>query len=101
MKLTPLFNRIFILPDTAPEKSKGGLFLPEYSQRRPTSGIVIAIGPDVKELKIGMRVFYGEFAPYKQTFCVGKKERIVFIMTENDVIGIIEDERLNHNNPNP
>jgi co-chaperonin GroES (HSP10) len=44
---------------------KGGLLVaPEISQRRPTTGRVVSVGPDCETLKVGDSVLYSNFAGY-------------------------------------
>ena len=43
---------------------KGGLAIPETSERRPTSGTIVSAGPTCKWLKCGDSVLYSNFAGY-------------------------------------
>lgn len=46
-------------------EGKGGLLIaPEISQRRPTTGRIVSLGPACKELKLGQSVLYSNFAGY-------------------------------------
>lgn len=51
---------------TCPDcKGKGGvLVVPEVSERRPTTGRVVSIGPKVTTLKVGESVLYSNFAGF-------------------------------------
>lgn len=41
--------------------NKGSLVIPEDSQKPPTTGIIIAVGKEVTEYKVGARVLYHNF----------------------------------------
>jgi len=86
-------DNVIILPDQIVEKTEGGLFLPDAVQKRQDTGIVLAVGPLVKELKVGDRVMHGEFCgqSYSQREIIDGKE--MFIMKERDVIAKIEEEK--------
>lgn len=46
-------------------QGKGGLLItPDVAQRRPTTGKIVSIGPDVKDLNIGDSVLFSNFAGY-------------------------------------
>jgi co-chaperonin GroES (HSP10) len=51
---------------TCPDcEGKGGvLIVPEQSQRRPSSGMIVSVGEDCKVLKEGENVLYSNFAGY-------------------------------------
>jgi len=82
MNIKPLKRRIVVRPDSIVEKTDGGLFLPDYSKKRQTTGTVMAVGKDVSDLKVGDRVLYGEFAGAREVI----NETEMFIMEEADVI---------------
>lgn len=42
------------------QMSKGGIAIPETSQGRASTGIVMYVGPTVKDLEVGDRVLYGQ-----------------------------------------
>lgn len=44
MQVTPLEDRILVLPDKAKTQTDSGLYLPE-SDRKSTTGTVVAVGP--------------------------------------------------------
>ena len=63
---------------------KGGILIaPEISQRRPTSGLIKSIGPDVKLLKVGDRALYSMFAGTAINF---KQKGTIRIMHEHEVM---------------
>lgn len=46
-------NQVGIEPIFDPDKSSGGLYIPDTAKTRCKQGIVKALGPDVKDIKIG------------------------------------------------
>jgi len=65
--LEPLFSRIIIEKKTVPEKV-GIIYIPEASKEmEPTEGTVIAVGPDVVEVKVGDVVFFGRYSGFTFT----------------------------------
>lgn len=41
----PLRNGVIVKQDTAEEKTKGGIIIPDTVKNKPLTGIVVAIGP--------------------------------------------------------
>jgi co-chaperonin GroES (HSP10) len=71
MKLTPLGNRIIILPYAKKTETAGGLIIPEKAQREEGKGIIQKISPDIDPgtLKEGHHVYYsvGHCTLYEET----------------------------------
>jgi co-chaperonin GroES (HSP10) len=68
MNLTPLGNRIVILPDPKKTVSEGGLFIPEKAQKEEGRGTIVAISPDIEPngLTVGDIVVYLPGPPYEE-----------------------------------
>lgn len=76
VKLEPFPGRVrddgvVVLPDEAPEMTKGGIIRPETHRLRPRTGVVVALGPGKRDeqgkvepsgLSIGDHVLYGRYA---------------------------------------
>lgn len=45
MNIVPTLDRVLVLPDVQPDKSKGGIIIPDEAKEKPTMGTVIAVGP--------------------------------------------------------
>jgi co-chaperonin GroES (HSP10) len=104
MNIIPLYDRIFVLPDEVVDRTKGGIILTDYTKKRPTSGTVIAVGkgatiecPKCKHLvikptqiKVGMRILYGEFSGIRQVISYKGKDVEIFIMTEDDISALLK-----------
>lgn len=83
--MRPLADRVVLKQVEAIEKTASGILLPDSAKERPLKGEVIAVGPAVKDIKVGDIVLYGKYAhqPFKDTGI----EYIV--INEPDVIGIV------------
>lgn len=86
MKLTPLADRLVIEQVEAEEVSAAGIILPDSAKEKPSEGKVLAVGKDVKEIKVGDKVLYGKYGPTE--IKVDGKE--VLIAKEEDVLAIVK-----------
>ena len=60
--MQPLNDRVLVKLDKVPEKTPGGIYLPDQAKEIAFEGEVIAAGKEVKEIKVGDRVFIGKYA---------------------------------------
>jgi chaperonin GroES len=84
MKLQPLADRLIAKPLEATEKNAAGFFIPDSAKEKPQMGEVIAVGKDVKEIKVGDQVVYSQYKP-DQIKVDGKD---LLIMKEEDVLAV-------------
>jgi chaperonin GroES len=61
--LKPLADRIVAVLEAAENKTASGLYLPDGAKEKSVVAKVVAVGKDVKEVKVGDRVVYKEYAP--------------------------------------
>ncbi len=87
MKFKPLKDRVFISYTEEMDKTPGGIYVPDTAKEKPQRGKVEAIGPEVKEVKVGDEVMFDRYA--------GSKVRMngteYLIVKEEDILGIIEE----------
>ena len=100
MKIHPLRNYVLVRPDKAPDKTPGGLHLPDTAQNQEyTVGTVVAVGPgdwmerhlmyrDVAVEK-GSRVI---FAKYSRNSLKDLGEDTI-LLREDDIIALVEDDK--------
>ena len=86
MKLKPLKDRVVVSYSDAPEKTAGGLYIPDSAKEKPQIGKVEAIGSEVKELKKGNMVLFDKYSGSKVN--VDDKEQLV--IKEEDILAIVE-----------
>lgn len=59
--IKPLMDRILAVREEVQTKTASGLFLPENSKEKSVIAKVLAVGPDVKNVKVDDRVVYKEY----------------------------------------
>lgn len=101
MKAVPRNDNIFVIPFEPPKETEGGIVLPEFSRRRSCEGIVVALGPDVKDELItkGSRIMYGPYAAHHLRVPVDffGEEKEAYIMNEADIIAVLYEKETNSN----
>ncbi len=89
LNVTPLHDRVVVLPAAAETKSAGGIIIPDTAKEKPQRGTVLAVGAGKKDepltVKTGDTVLYGKYAG--QEFEFEGKEYL--IMRESDIVAII------------
>ena len=97
MKVHPLYDRILVERNDAPEKTKGGLYLPSSSSEKPSQGTVLAVGDGhlkesgkIKPLQVksGDTVVFGKYAGTE----IKIEGKDFLIMKEEDILGILENK---------
>ena len=83
--LKPLADRIVAVLEAAETKTASGLFLPDGAKEKSLVAQVVAVGKDVKEVKVGDRIVYKEYAPTELKS--GGKEYL--IVKEEDVLAVL------------
>lgn len=97
MKIKPLGEYVVIEPIEQDEKTKGGIFLPQNSEKeRPEQGRVIAVGPGKTldsgnkveiEVKEGDTVLFTKYGPNEikidgKEYLIAKQEDILAILEQ-------------------
>ena len=90
MKLTPLGERVVLKQMEAEEKTKSGIILTTEAQEKPSTAVVIAVGPgteDVKmEVNVDDKVIYSQYAGTRVK--LDGEEYIV--VKQSDILAIVE-----------
>jgi chaperonin GroES len=60
--IKPLADRVVAERVEAAAKTASGLYLPDNSKEKPVLAKVVAVGPDVKSLKVGDKIVYKEYS---------------------------------------
>ena len=91
----PLDDRILVRANSAEEKTKSGIYLPEGAKEKPSIGKVVAAGPGkvnedgsrtTPSVKVGDTVVYGKYSG-TEVEVDGEK---LLIIRENELLGIID-----------
>ena len=85
MTLTPLADRIVAKPVEAETKTASGILLPEQAKEKTQLAQVVAVGKDVKEVKVGDKIVHSEYGP--NHFKQGSDEYL--IVKEEDVLAVL------------
>lgn len=100
--IRPMWANVLVLPDEAPEKTKGGLLIPDEVKERDQfakqEGILLAIGPAAfvydwpkdrasEAPKEGNRVFFSRYQAEKVR---GSDGREYWLMKDQSIAGVME-----------
>lgn len=77
MNITPMADYIVVQAEEASNKTASGLYLPGNAQEKPKIAKVIAVGSNVKEVKVGDKVIYKN--EYEATNVKVNKEEFTLI----------------------
>lgn len=92
MKVCPLANRVMFKKQDEPKETKtsSGIILPDTAKKPSTNvqGIVVGIGIDVKEIKVGDHIIANSYSGSDVTV---EGESYVLI-NENEIIGVITND---------
>lgn len=77
---------------TCPEcGGKGGLLIvPDQSQRRPSSGVVVSTGPGCKELAVGDKVLYSNYAGHAVDTSRSSLPVVLRVLHETEVLAGVD-----------
>jgi chaperonin GroES len=84
--LQPLADYVVTQAEEAKSKTTSGLYLPDNVAEKPKTSMVVAIGTDVKRVKVGDRVVY---KTYSTTEVKVDKEEYVLVK-EEDILAIVK-----------
>jgi chaperonin GroES len=85
MKLQPLADRIVARAIEADSKTASGILLPDSAKEKPQSAEVLAVGKEVKEVKVGDQILYSKYSPTEV-----KVEGVeVMLLKEEDVLAVV------------
>ena len=86
MKLQPLADRIVAKSLEAESKTSAGLYIPDSAKKKSQMGEVLAIGVDVKEVKVGDQIIYSEYGPNE----VKIDGQELLLLKEEDVLAVVK-----------
>lgn len=85
-KIQPLADYVVAEGEEAETKTASGLYLPEKAAEKPKIAKVVAVGKDVKQLKVGDRILYKSYSTTDVK--VGSDEYI--LVKEEDVLATVK-----------
>ena len=98
--ITPLGDKIIILPLEEGEQTYGNIIIPDAGQEKPEIGTVLAVGPGristngiliPNKLEVGVTVMVPKFGAQVVTV----ENETYIVAGENDVLGIIKQKEDN------
>lgn len=60
--IKPLADRVVAVREVAATQTASGIYLPDTAKEKPTLASVVAIGTDVKEVRVGDKIVYKEYS---------------------------------------
>ncbi len=60
--IKPLADRVVAVREEAKTQTASGLYLPDNAKEKPVLAKVMAVGGDVKNIKIGDKIIYKEYS---------------------------------------
>lgn len=85
MAIRPLGERVVLKPVEVEEKTKSGLIL-AGDKEKPEVAEVVAIGDEVKALKVGENVFYKKYSGTEVKY----ENQEYILIAEEDVLAVVE-----------
>lgn len=85
VSVKPLADRVVAVREEAETKTASGLYLPDAAKEKPVVAKVVAIGKEVKEVKVGDRIVYKEYAPTE----LKADGREFLILKEEDILATL------------
>lgn len=84
--LQPLGDYIVAVSEEAETKTASGLYLPDKAQEKPKIAKVVAVGKNVKQLKVSDRIVYKSYSTNEVK--VGNQEYL--LVKEEDVLATVK-----------
>ncbi len=60
--ITPLADYVVVVQEEAKNKTASGLYLPDNASEKPKIAEILAVGPLVKDVKVGDKVIFGGYS---------------------------------------
>lgn len=87
MQLHPLADRIVAKPIQPETKTSAGILLPEQAKDKTQIAEVLAVGKDVKEVKVGDHIVHAEYGPDR----FRQDNDDLLIVKEKDVLAVAKN----------
>jgi chaperonin GroES len=84
--IQPLADYVVSQAEAAQAKTASGLYLPDNAQEKPKIAKVLAIGKDVKQIKVGDKILYKTYSTTDVK--VGNEEYI--LVKEEDILATVK-----------
>ncbi len=86
VNIQPLADYVVAQAEVAASKTASGLYLPDNAKEKPKTALVVAVGPEVKQVKLGDRIIYKS---YSNTDVKVDKEDYILVK-EEDILATVK-----------
>ena len=86
VQIQPLADYVVSQAEAAQAKTASGLYLPDNAQEKPKIAKVLAVGKDVKQIKVGDKILYKTYSTTDVK--VGSEEYI--LVKEEDILATVK-----------
>lgn len=86
INIQPLADYVVAKSEEAATKTASGLYLPDQAQEKPKVAKILAVGKDVKQVKVGERIIYKSYSTTDVK--VGSDEYI--LIKEEDILATVK-----------
>lgn len=94
-KIIPRGAWVLVKPDDTPTENEYGLTIPDsVDKEQKARGVIVRVGPLVKDLKTGMSVMYGVYAGEDIQFKRKEEEKDKIdlkLILDEDILAVIEE----------
>lgn len=85
INIKPLADRVVAEPIEAEAKTASGLYLPGGAQEKPKVAKVVAVGPNVKDIKVGDNILYEDYSNTDvkvdgKSYIIVKEEKVLAVV---------------------
>lgn len=99
MRIIPQGTKIVVDLLPSEEVSEGGIIIPESAQQKSTIGIVVAVGPGIRDTaapklfnaKVGDKVLFSKYGGNEAEIGRGSEKHTYTVLDADAVYGIVED----------
>jgi chaperonin GroES len=86
VNIQPLGDYVVAQDEEAESKTASGLYLPENAKEKPKTAKIVAVGPAVKQVKVGDRIIYKSYS----TTEVKVERKDYLLVKEEDVLATVK-----------
>jgi chaperonin GroES len=84
--IQPLADYVVAVAEEAESKTASGLYLPDNAKEKPKTSKIVAVGPEVKQVKVGDRIIYKSYS--STDVKVGRDEYM--LVKEEDILATVK-----------
>lgn len=87
-RVNPLEHRVLVRRALRPEKTVGGIILPEQSRTISQTGIVVRVAKGVESVREGDTII---FSMYAASPCLATQDTDLVLVRDKDILARVED----------